>query len=125
MPDRLTFSMAFNVGRTNQEREEACRMYQEAFGAKRLSQSSASGGDVHIMMDFCGLPVMLAPGGKVEKTTENAMCCEFRFDREEALRHAYEVLSQDSLSHSIDSYPWAPVGALVTDKYGVCWWLRT
>ncbi len=121
----LKFSMAFNVGRTNQEREEACRMYQEAFGARRLSESFASGGDIHIMMDFQGLAVMLAPGGKVEKTTENAMCCEFLFDQEEALRHAYEVLSRGSLSHSIGSYPWAPVGALVTDRFGVCWWLRT
>lgn len=125
MPDQLKFSMAFNVGRTNQEREEACRMYQEAFGARRLSQSFAPGGDIHIMMDFHGLPVMLAPGGKVEKTVENAMCCEFLFQREEELRQAYAVLSRDSLSHSIGSYPWAPVGALVTDRYGVCWWLRT
>ncbi|MDD4796870.1 MAG: hypothetical protein PHO66_03775 [Eubacteriales bacterium] len=59
------------------------------------------------------------------KVVENAMCCEFQFDNQDDLRKAYDVLVPESLYHSIDTYPWAPVGTLVTDKYGVCWWLRT
>ena len=47
-------------------------------------------------------------------------------DRLEAFASkAYGVLSQECLYHAIGSYPWAPVGALVTDRYGVQWWLRT
>ena len=120
------FSMAFNIGNTNEERIEAFTMYQQAFNASKISESTPpDGDDLHIMMDINGLEILLAPGGKVEKILENAMCCEFQFDNENDLRKAYDILIQDSLYHSIGSYPWAPTGALVTDKYGVCWWLRT
>lgn len=126
MPTYPKFSMAFNVGRTNEERTEAFELYRRAFGATKVSESTPpDGSDLHIMMKIDGLSILLAPGGKVEKVLENAMCCEFLFDSEDGLRQAYEALSQEALYRSIGSYPWAPIGALVTDKYGVCWWLRT
>ena len=126
MPDYPKFSMAFNVGKSNDERIEALKMYQHAFGAKKISESvPPNGDDLHIVMEINGLTILLAPGGKVHKTTDNAMCCEFMFKNENDLRRAYDVLIEDCLFNSIGSYPWAPVGALVTDKYGVCWWLRT
>lgn len=118
--------MAFNIGGTNEERREAFEMYRQAFGAVKISElMPPDGGDLHIVMEINGLSVLLAPGGKVERVVENAMCCEFQFENENDLRKAYDVLVENSLNHSIGSYPWAPVGALVTDKYGVCWWLRT
>jgi uncharacterized glyoxalase superfamily protein PhnB len=41
------------------------------------------------------------------------------------LRRVYEILAKDARSAKIDSYPWAKVGANITDKYGVGWWLHT
>ena len=122
----LKFSMVFNIGKTNEERIEAFKMYQNAFNAKKVSESTPpDGNDLHIMMEINGLNILLAPGGKVEKTIENAMCCEFLFDNKNDLHKAYNILIQNCLSSSIGSYPWAPIGALVTDKFGICWWLRT
>jgi uncharacterized glyoxalase superfamily protein PhnB len=120
------FSMAFNIGKTNEERIEAFTMYKNAFNAKKISEGTPpDGDDIHITIEINGLNILLAPGGKVEKTVENAMCCEFLFDNEDNLRKAYDILTQNCLYNSIGSYPWAPVGALVTDKFGICWWLRT
>jgi len=117
------FAMAFNIGKTNEERIEAFTMYQQAFKAKKLSESTAPGcNDIHIMMDMDGIGILLAPGGKVEKITENAMCCEFNFDSEKDLRKAYDILSRQSLNHSLDGpFPWATLLGLVTDKFGICW----
>lgn len=115
------FSMAFNIGKTNEERIEAFELYQQAFHAKKLSESSASG-DIHIMMELGGINILLAPGGKVEKTTENPMCCEFHFDSEEELQRAYRVLSEEAIRCSLEGpYPWAAVLGLVIDKFGVGW----
>jgi uncharacterized glyoxalase superfamily protein PhnB len=118
--------MAFNIGSTNEERIEAFEMYRQAFNAKKISEATPpEGGDIHIVMEINGLHILLAPGGKVQKTLENSMCCEFLFDNEDDLHKAYDILSKNAMYNSIGSYPWAPIGASVTDKYGICWWLRT
>ncbi len=120
---RIKFAIAFNIGKTNEERNEAFAMYQKAFSAVKLWESPAPGcEDLHIGMELGGINVLLAPGGKVEKTTENAMCCEFSFDNEEELRNAYDILSVDALSYSLEGpFPWAQLLGLVVDKFGVCW----
>ena len=56
------FSMTFNIGATNDERIEAFTMYQQAFDAKKLSETTSPGGDVHIIMEINGFSIMLAPG---------------------------------------------------------------
>lgn len=77
-----------------------------------------------VFLDKCNMfNILLAPGG--EKASENVVVCELLFDNEVDLRKAYNILIQEGQNYSIGSYPWAPVGALVTDKYGVTWWLRT
>lgn len=117
------FAMAFNIGATNEERKEAFEMYRQAFDAKMISETlPPDGGDVHIVMDLDGTKVLLAPGGKVEKTVENPMCCEFHFDNESDLRKAYDILSAQSMRCSMEGpYPWATLLGLVVDKFGVCW----
>ena len=117
------FAMAFNIGKTNEERYEAFSMYQRAFSAVKLWESSAPGcEEIHIGMELGGINILLAPGGKVEKTTENAMCCEFNFDSEAELRRAYDILSADAMRCTLEGpFPWAELLGLVVDKFGVCW----
>ena len=126
---RVKFAMALNIGKTNEERIEAFNMYQQAFSAVKLWESTAPGcEDIHIGMELAGINVLLAPGGKVEKTTENAMCCEVSFESEGDLRRSYDILSDGALSCSLDGpFPWAQLLGLVVDKFGVCWalYLRT
>jgi uncharacterized glyoxalase superfamily protein PhnB len=45
------------------------------------------------------------------------------FATEAEVRRAYELLIREGSNYSIASYPWTPLGATVTDKYGVGWWL--
>lgn len=117
------FGIAFNIGKTNEERMEAFEMYRQAFNAKKISEAvPPDSGDIHIVMDLDGMKILLAPGGKVEKIIENAMCCEFHFDTESELRKAYAILSAQSLNCSLEGpFPWATLLGLVVDKFGVCW----
>ncbi|MDR1927026.1 MAG: hypothetical protein LBQ33_00100 [Oscillospiraceae bacterium] len=62
--------------------------------------------------------VMIAPG-----EIPGGAC--IHYGNEEELRRTYEILAEDAKSANIDSYPWAKVGAVITDKYGVGWWLHT
>lgn len=117
-------SLAFNITSNNEDRIEACEFYQKAFGAIKTGESTPpDGDDIHITMQINGFNILLAPGG--EKNEEHIVNPELMFDNENDLRRAYDVLIQEGRNYSIGSYPWAPVGALVTDKYGVTWWLRT
>ncbi len=121
------FAMAFNIGKTNEERIEAFEMYQQAFNAKKIAEAAPpNGGDLHIVMDLDGVKILLAPGGKVEKIIENAMCCEFTFHSESDLKRAYHILSAQCLRCSLEGpFPWATLLGLVVDKFGVCWALYT
>ena len=99
-------------------------MYKKAFSAIKISewtrwshyQEDGKPVKVHIS-------ILLAPGSKRNK--EHIVTPEIQFDNEDDLRSAYNTLIQEGRNYSIGSYPWAPLGALVTDKYGVTWWLRT
>ena len=117
------FEMAFNIGSTNAERIEAFEMYQKAFNATKTGEGTPpDSDDIHIDIEINGFEILLAPGGKVEKITENAMCCEIHFDNEHDLRKAYDILSKESPRHSLDGlFDWAALLALVIDKFGVCW----
>lgn len=117
------FSLAFNLGCNNEERTEAFELYQKAFDAQKLSESyPPDGSDIHIMMEINGFKILLAPGEK--ENSNNMICCQLRYDNEDDLRKAYDILIEEGNNYSIGSYPWAKVGALVTDKYGVGWWLH-
>lgn len=68
MSGKINFSMSFNIGNSNEERQEAFMMYQSAFGAEKISEVMSPEGDLHIVMRLGQITVLIAPGGKVEKT---------------------------------------------------------
>ena len=123
MPKYPRFSLAFNIGSSNEERIAAFELYKKAFDAIKVSESTPpDGDDLHIVMEINGFYILLAPGSK--QNAEHIVTPEVQFDNEDDLRRAYNALTQEGKNYSIGSYPWAPLGALVTDKYGVTWWLR-
>jgi uncharacterized glyoxalase superfamily protein PhnB len=127
MADFPKFSVAFNIPKNNEDRIKAFELYQKAFDAKKISESPPEEADmyggIYITMEINGFRILLAPGG--ERNNESVVTCELLYDNENDLRKAYDILIQEGHDYSIGSYSWAPVGALVTDKYGVTWWLRT
>lgn len=125
MSEYPKFSLAFNIASNNKDRLKAFELYQETFGAIKTWEAgnAPSGNDIHIGMQINGINFMLGPGG--EKNEEHIVTIELMFDNENDLRRAYDILIKEGRNYSIGSYPWAPTGALVTDKYGVTWWLRT
>jgi uncharacterized glyoxalase superfamily protein PhnB len=116
------FSLAVNLCDNNIERIEAFELYKKVFNAKKISESyPPDGSDIHIVMEINGFVILLAPG---EKEAHNSMItCQLKFENENNLRRAYDLLIQEGRDYSIGSYPWAAIGALVTDKYGITWWL--
>lgn len=122
MSEYPKFSLAFNIASRNEERVAAFELYQKVFNARKIFESTPpDGDDIHIMMEINGFEILLAPGG--EKALENTVICQIRYDNENDLRRAYDILIQEGKNYSIGSYPWAPLGAFVVDKYGVGWWL--
>jgi len=117
------FSLAFNLGSNNENRVEGFEFYQKVFNAKKISESvPPDGWDIHIMMEINGFRILLGPGEK--NGFNNMVCCQLKYNNEDALHKAYEILIQEGKNYSIGSYPWAKVGAFVTDKYGISWWLH-
>lgn len=124
MSEYPIITIAFNIGPNNEDRIKAFELYQKAFNAIKIYESTPpDGDDIHINMEINGFSILLAPGG--EQNKENNMVPELGYDNEHDLRKAYDVLIQEGRDYSIGSYPWAPVGAFVTDKYGISWWLHT
>ena len=117
------FTISFNIDTTNEERLEMFELYQKAFNAKKLSEGTPPDSDeIHIMMEICGVEMLLGPGDTTGKGLDNAIVCEIRFDSETEFRKAYDVLVQEAQSYSLEGpYPWATLLALVTDKFGVGW----
>jgi uncharacterized glyoxalase superfamily protein PhnB len=120
------FKMSFGIGSTNEERIEACNLYQKAFNAKKTGESVPPDGcDIHIDIEINGFPILLGPGGKVSKDRDGldiGIVCELHYDNENKLRKAYEALIQAGQNYSLEGpFPWATLLALVTDKFGIGW----
>ena len=117
------FTMSFNIGPTNKERMDAYETYHRAFKAKKLSESTPPGSDdIHIMIDIYGLEILIGPGNIAGTGFKNTLSCEIRFDKEDDFHQAYDEISKDAQSHSIEGpYPWATLLGLVVDKFGIGW----
>ena len=118
--------MSFGIGSTNEERIEACELYQKAFNAEKTGESVPPGGwDIHIGIKINGFPILLGPGGKASKDRDGleiGITCELHYDNENELRKAYDVLIQEGRNYSLEGpFSWAMLLALVTDKFGIGW----
>ncbi|MGN1368507.1 MAG: hypothetical protein ACI4WX_06550, partial [Aristaeellaceae bacterium] len=48
----------------------------------------------------------------------------FEMGTEEAVHHAFQVLSDDGVViEPIHELPWSKCCATIIDKFGVCWWI--
>ena len=117
------FTMAFQIGPTNNERVEAFELYHKAFKAKKLSESvPPNGDDIHITMEIYGLRILICPGKTAGTGFDNVLCCEIRFDKKDDFYQAYNEISKDAQSYSVEGpYPWATLLGLVVDRFGVGW----
>lgn len=117
------FTLSFNLTATNEQRQEMASLYEKAFHAKKLCESMPPDGqDLHIMMELCGMEILLGPGGAVGSGLQNPIICEVRFADSQEFYRAYEVLKQEGKEASMEGpYPWAYRLALVTDKFGIGW----
>lgn len=126
MAEHARFSLAFEIPSADQDRREAFALYEEAFGARKISEFSPPGPDadnLHIMMEIGGTEILLHPNKQAH--AESVICCQMHFDDDDAVHRAYNALAREGRDCSIGSWPHAPLNALVTDKYGVKWWLHT
>lgn len=114
------FSIAFGI-RGN--RTKAYEFYNKAFGAKKISEESTENEANHLIyMDLNGFEVLLGPDDGEIVIGNTTYCC-VRFDKEEELRNAYDVLIQGGQNYFLGSHSFTPLGGQVTDKYGIYWWL--
>ena len=126
MPAYPKFSVAFEISGTDADRMQAFELYQKAFGAKKVSEFNPPGSNsenLHIVMEIGGSVILLHPSK--EKRVGGAVGCQVYFDSEASLQSAYEVLRSDGETEAPASWPHALLSVLVTDRYGVNWWLHT
>jgi len=120
------FSLCFHGLGSDENTKAAFALYEEAFGAINTweEQPYNSGpGNLHIMMEINGFEVLLKTQGG--KNPGDRICCAMEFNNESDLRRAYAALAREGQGEWLEPAPHAPVGAFVTDKFGVGWWLHT
>jgi len=130
LPDAIRkypiFSICFSGYGSDEATQEAFALYEEAFGATKTWEDQPYGsgpGNLHIGMEINGFDFLLKtqgeerPGGKIN--------CQMHFGSEDDWRRAYDALARDGQGEWLEPAPHAPLGAFVTDKFGVGWWLHT
>lgn len=113
---------------------EAAQMYCDAFGAEItrafLNESNTAyehcelsvGGEGFLALAEARNPcdIQIVHKNKWETMTFNV----FEMGTEEAVRHAFRVLSDGGVVlEKIHELPWSKCCATIIDKYGVCWWI--
>jgi len=123
MSNDTRFTLSFNHDLTNDERIEMSELYQKAFDAKKTYEGTPPGGDeIHIMLDIYGIGILIGPGSAIANGFKDPISCEVRFTDYNEFTRAYEVLSQNAKSNSLEGpYPWAAKLGLIEDKFGVGW----
>ena len=123
MSNQAKFTLAFNLVPTNEERIRMFELYREAFGARKLSESTPPGSDeLHMMIELCGTEILLGPGDGKGEGLQNPIVCEVRFREKAEFDKAYETLKATGQSAVLEGpYPWADRLGLVTDQFGVGW----
>lgn len=97
------FTMSFSIGPSNKERIEAFELYQRAFKAKKLLESTPpDNDDIHIMMEIYGQEILIGPG--------------------KSMGTGFNEIGKEAQSHHTEGpYPWAAILGLVVDKFGIGW----
>jgi len=120
------FSVSFNGLGSDENTKEAFALYEEAFGAIKTweEQPYDSGpGNLHIGMEINGHEFLLKTQG--DSQAGKMMFCQMQFNNEYDWRKAYDTLTREGSDSSTGSAPHAPISGVVTDKYGISWWLHT
>ena len=113
---------------------EAAQHYCDAFGAKITRAFPNEGGTAY---EHCELSVsgegflaMAEAENPCDVSLIHRMKWEtmafnvFEMGSEEAVHHAYDVLSDGGVVlRPIGAVPWNSCCATVIDRYGVCWWI--
>ena len=97
------FTMSFSIGPSNKERIEAFELYQRAFKAKKLLESTPpDNDDIHIMMEIYGQEILIGPG--------------------KSMGTGFNEIGKEAQSyHTEGPYPWAAILGLAVDKFGIGW----
>lgn len=104
--------------------KEAVQLYLKAFGLELgYHVLNDDGSYYHSELYKEGkemLSVIEAKGGKREHTTQISMI----MDSKEEVRHAFESLREGStVKLEPTELPWSPLGAVLTDRFGVWWYI--
>ena len=105
---------------------EAFSLYEKAFNATKTWEEQPYGsgpGNLHIGMEINEYDFLLKTQGPV--IPGGGINCGLEFNNEEDWRRAYDALTQEGSDYSTQSWPHAPISGVVTDKFGVFWWLHT
>lgn len=104
---------------------EAVEVYKEAFGLSLGYHVKNPDGSYFHSELYEGeqeiFSVVEAPGGQRQERTVQVSVI---FDDEDQVRKAYALLSEGgSVETPIGPLPWSPCAAVVTDRFGVWWYL--
>jgi len=99
----------------------AYELYREAFGVEKVSDDFGDG--THIGIEINSFFILLRQEEEPVADKYPGQACCVRFETEEDLRRAYDLLNQAGNGELHTDWGWTPLCAGVTDKYSVHWML--
>ena len=101
----------------------AYELYHEAFGVEKVSEDYPNGA-AHIGIEINNFFILLREEEEPVTAKFPFQGCCARFNSEDELRKAYDILIQAGSDYSLHSdWHWTPLSAFVTDKYSISWML--
>ena len=101
---------------------EAYELYREAFGVEKVSEDYP-GGEAHVGIEINGFFILLRHEEEPVAAKYPGQACCVRFEAEEDVRKAYDLLNYEGNGEMHEDWGWTPLCAGVTDKYSVHWLL--
>ena len=96
--------------------------YKKAFKATQIFLAKGSQDEpIHLEMDVLGNNIAIAPLLPKDIKKGNVVVLCVKFENEEDLWMAYNVLKEDGRADELKSYPWSALEGYVTDKFGITW----
>ena len=97
-------------------------LYREAFGVEKVSEDYP-GGEAHIGIEINGFFILLRHEEEPVAEKYPLQGCCARFETQEDLRRAYELLNHAGKGELHSDWEWTPLAAFVTDIYSISWML--